>query len=406
MATACYEPQYLPASYKGVSFLVEEVSSAYGRRGAVGEFPFGEDTAYADLGRKAQIHEVTGRLQENNHVEQAAALIAACESPQPGLLVHPTRGVLNVACVELKVTDAPETAQGITTFTAKFVEAQTPTLGIRITGTLFGVTMTASISIAATAFMSLFVPSAVPPQHEATVWAAGRNRLKFIGNEYVAATVAKSKNRRRNSIVHDINDVASGGILASALRQDVYAGGRLVDPAVVSLASAITRSMDAIAAETSGASRYAAFRRIANDAARESAISGIAGVAENAVYSLVRSAAAMHMARALLEEDTSGVDLVAGAQAVDAILSDELLFAKQTAQNAYLVELSNIRYNAVTSITQRALAAPGTVHYNSGGLSGLVAAYEIHGDAKRVREVTASSIVGRFGFLRDVIATV
>ncbi|RPH73630.1 hypothetical protein EHM76_05065, partial [bacterium] len=42
---------YVPASFKGVQFYCVDADVEGGRRGAEGEFPFGEETAYADLGR-------------------------------------------------------------------------------------------------------------------------------------------------------------------------------------------------------------------------------------------------------------------------------------------------------------------------------------------------------------------
>ena len=45
---------FLPASFKGVSFPVHTVSDSGGRRGSVGEFPFSEHTDYIDLGVKTK----------------------------------------------------------------------------------------------------------------------------------------------------------------------------------------------------------------------------------------------------------------------------------------------------------------------------------------------------------------
>ena len=53
MAIGCYTPAYLPASFKGVPFDALEATYEYGRRGAEGEFPFSDTTAYVDLGRKS-----------------------------------------------------------------------------------------------------------------------------------------------------------------------------------------------------------------------------------------------------------------------------------------------------------------------------------------------------------------
>ena len=74
---------YVPASFKGVGFWCTEASIEGGRRGAEGEFPFGEDTAYADLGRKIRTFNLTAVFREDDHVGDASNPICACESPNP-----------------------------------------------------------------------------------------------------------------------------------------------------------------------------------------------------------------------------------------------------------------------------------------------------------------------------------
>jgi len=83
---------YVPASFKGVGFNCTEVDIEGGRRGAEGEFPFGEITAYADLGRKIQVYHLTAVFRADDHVFDSHSLFQACQSPGPGVLVHPTRG--------------------------------------------------------------------------------------------------------------------------------------------------------------------------------------------------------------------------------------------------------------------------------------------------------------------------
>jgi len=106
---------YVPASFKGVQFVCTDADIEGGRRGAEGEFPFGENTAYADLGRKIRVFHLTAAFREDDHVLDAQALFAACESPGPGILVHPTRGTHMAACRSVKVSDKVEEEAGLTT---------------------------------------------------------------------------------------------------------------------------------------------------------------------------------------------------------------------------------------------------------------------------------------------------
>jgi hypothetical protein len=65
----------VPASFKGVQFYCSEANIEGGRRGAEGEFPFGEDTKYADLGRKIRVYHLTAIFREDDHVTDAQALL-------------------------------------------------------------------------------------------------------------------------------------------------------------------------------------------------------------------------------------------------------------------------------------------------------------------------------------------
>src|SRR5215467_7322380 len=115
---------YVTASFKGVLFQTTEVEAEGGRRGAEGEFPFGEETAYADLGRKIRLYHLTAVFREDSHIADSQALFEVCQTPQPGMLVHPTRGTVMVACRSVKVQDNSE-EQGETTVSLEFVEANT-----------------------------------------------------------------------------------------------------------------------------------------------------------------------------------------------------------------------------------------------------------------------------------------
>ena len=66
---------YAPASFKGVGFLCTVAEVDGGRRGAEGEFPFGEDTAYADLGRKIRVYHLTAVFREDDHVSELAGFV-------------------------------------------------------------------------------------------------------------------------------------------------------------------------------------------------------------------------------------------------------------------------------------------------------------------------------------------
>ena len=95
MSNFCHEfdKDYLPASFKGVPFFVDTISDSSGRRGVVGEFPFKNETDYADLGIKAQSYKFSGFFSGRFHIEQAKLFYEICRSEGAGILIHPTKGI-------------------------------------------------------------------------------------------------------------------------------------------------------------------------------------------------------------------------------------------------------------------------------------------------------------------------
>src|SRR5262245_3127772 len=89
---------YKQASYKGVGFMCQEVTYEGGRRTAEAEYPFANHTNAQDMGIRIKVFHLTAVFREDDHVGDARALFAACESPGPGLLVHPTYGGVTVIC--------------------------------------------------------------------------------------------------------------------------------------------------------------------------------------------------------------------------------------------------------------------------------------------------------------------
>ena len=111
-----------PASFRGAGFLVEDADGDVGRRLAVHEYPM-RDLPYAeDLGRKARIFKVTGLVIGADYMAQRDALLAACEQPGPGTLVHPFHGTMEVICQVCTYREELR-AGGKAAFSLTFMEA-------------------------------------------------------------------------------------------------------------------------------------------------------------------------------------------------------------------------------------------------------------------------------------------
>lgn len=102
MAIDCEIPQFYPASWRGVPFVVEKSEDKFGRRGDIYEYALSNNVAHKDLGRKARRFKVEGWLLGGNQVQLTQEMSQAAEAPEPATLVHPIFGEQTVACIEVK----------------------------------------------------------------------------------------------------------------------------------------------------------------------------------------------------------------------------------------------------------------------------------------------------------------
>ncbi|UPT53294.1 putative tail biosynthetic protein [Synechococcus phage Ssp-JY38] len=386
MATGCYIPAYLPGSFNGVPFVATDVTSEHGRRGAEGEFPFGENTAYADLGRRIRTYNISARFQENNHILEAAALIAACELPGPGVLVHPTRGVLNVACRSLKVNDKIENEQGVTYVEMEFVEGNVWPNGLSLIGQFLGLALGTIIGAARTSFNERYQPSSVQQHRRAQVVqteqdAIGQIRVQYEG--VVSGTPAQDELTTWRAIA-DMREVEGDDTLAA----DTEIADR-----------ALALSMNAVALQSSGTTQYQAFRELANWAATPVALPGAAGESVDAVLSTMRTIAAAYMAEAATEiPPATMTEAFMRLDAITTILEGEEEVAYARCDNPLFLAIREFKVQVQTLLYAQAYNSPRLIEYNfNGAVHPLVAAYAIFGDAKRHRELERSNIIGDQG---------
>ena len=377
MAVGCYDPQYIPASFKGVPFEALEVSSEHGRRGAEGEFPFGEQTAYADLGRRIRRYTLSARFVENNHIAASGALIAACETLGPGLLVHPTRGVVTAACTKILVKDNPLEAQGETTVEMEFVEANTLASGFSFGASLVGLVLTPLVDALRSTYVTRYRPAQVMYLDKPAVLATAADAMTQLRNEYAKA-IATAPTTAKWTTLAALDDVVTD-------TKTLLDPGKTFDN--------FTKGTVLVASALTGQDKYDAFRRIANWAAKNSTLGGAAGESQDAVYAAIRSLAAGYMARTALEIQvyTLEASLTLYDQ-VSAVLNQELEAIKATCDGFLYSTMRDFVIKAEAALLQRAYTLPAIKAYDFGAaVPSLVAAYEIYNDAKRFRDIEASN---------------
>lgn len=375
MATACYDPKqvYLPASFKGVAFEALDVSVEGGRRGAVGEFPFGEHTAWQDLGRKIRRYKLSGRLADNSHADDAAALMAACESIGPGPLVHPTPavGIVTAACTMFSIKDNPVESQGVTLIDLEFVEAETPIAGFGFVDLPGLIDISGLVETVETAF--------------AAAWTFAD--VFFLDVPAVTVEASRLAAVTRDALLSQPAPPRQVPAIAADLAVLAADPAPMID--VRRVWPVIANGLAAVDAHVADPHREAAFRRIANAAAAMPALPGAAGRAVDALAGSARSLAAVYLARVLAEAvpDTcqDGLDQ---HDRIMTMLAEETAAARQRCDQALYLALRGVTTKLQTLLLRRSYGRPPMVTYEfPGPVSQFVAAHEIYGDGRRHRDI-------------------
>jgi prophage DNA circulation protein len=381
---------YVPASFKGVGFLCTDAGIEGGRRGAEGEFPFGEDTQYADLGRKIRVYHLTAVFREDDHVSDSQALFEACQSPGPGLLVHPTRGAAMVACRSVKLKDAIEDKAGESTAELEFVEANEGIGGIA--GLLFGIISTGLNAASSASFQRDYQPTLVAQPWRADVIDTAQLVVHTTATvaHQVLPPDAPMQDRRD---VLKMEEVANDdGLAASAKNVD----------------RALTAGFAIIDHDVSDADKeFRLMKKLANVAGKTSALpEGVAVKSEEAVFSRQRVLAAIGMAQAAMARKYAYTDQALTAMdQVLVVLNDEAHAAYAACDNTLFLELRKYATQFEQMMNDLAYRLPGLIIVDfMGGVHPLVASYAIYKDAKRHRELEQRNILDANGRMKPLVA--
>src|SRR5262245_30242449 len=323
--TACaIGKDVVPASFKGVLFYCTEADVEGGRRGAEGEFPFGEDTAYADLGRKIRVYHLTAYFRDDNHVWDSQALFDVCQSVGPGLLVHPTRGAVMAACRSIKVKDQLEEEAGQTSAELEFVEANDVATGLG--GSIFGIISTAIAAVSQAAFLASYTPAVVPQPWQTDVIDTAQRMVASTSAAAEQVLTPASPQSLWKQVLSMNEVVTDDGLAADPVK---------VDNALTTGFSIISNNV------TDPELRYQIYRKLANVALSDKLLpAGPAQDSEQAVLSRQRLLAAVGMAEAAMGRKYSTIDEALNTMdAVLTVFEDEAKIAYDACQNALFLEI-------------------------------------------------------------------
>ncbi|VVM37862.1 hypothetical protein PS619_00125 [Pseudomonas fluorescens] len=99
-----WRDQMLPASFRGISFLIPQASVPVGMKVQLHEFPQRDEPYAEQMGKQAQVHRLVCWIIGDDCFERRDKFMEAVQTPGAGELVHPWLGRLQVKAGEAELT--------------------------------------------------------------------------------------------------------------------------------------------------------------------------------------------------------------------------------------------------------------------------------------------------------------
>lgn len=104
MAERTWRDELLPASFRGISFLIPQASVPVGMKGQLHEFPQRDEPYFEQLGKQSQVHRLTIWIIGDDCFERRDKFLEAIQTPGAGELVHPWLGRMQAKAGEAEMT--------------------------------------------------------------------------------------------------------------------------------------------------------------------------------------------------------------------------------------------------------------------------------------------------------------
>ncbi|EOU3080195.1 DNA circularization protein [Yersinia enterocolitica] len=300
-----------PASFRGVPFAVLTAEGVFGRRQAIHEYPYRDTAWIEDLGRATRRLTIRGFLIQSSGLytapdvmTQRDSLIAACEMPDAGTLVHPTLGEMTVSIPEsgLRLNEGVESGR-VFEFTLTIIES-----GLRV----FSITSSAdAVSSIQSSWFSLATKSV------ATFIATVKGEIRSVTQTIrtLKSTAAFWVNMV-NSTTSEATNL--GNVLRSTLGRDRY--GRYNHGTVGGSVSGATASVST-QSDTTNLSALVAQKMAVSVEGRASLVAATDALKEAATVE-AHANAALAVVNAILSSGASTLDLIRMMQELTSINDD------------------------------------------------------------------------------------
>ncbi|HDL7101352.1 DNA circularization protein [Yersinia enterocolitica] len=300
-----------PASFRGVPFAVMTAEGVFGRRQAIHEYPYRDTAWIEDLGRATRRLTIRGFLIQSSGLytapdvmTQRDSLIAACEMPDAGTLVHPTLGEMTVSIPEsgLRLNEGAESGR-VFEFTLTIIES-----GLRV----FSITSSAdAVSSIQSSWFGLATKSV------ATFIATVKGEIRSVTQTIrtLKSTAAFWVNMV-NSTTSEATNL--GNVLRSTLGRDRY--GRYNHGTVGGSVSGATASVST-QSDTTNLSALVAQKMAVSVEGRASLVAATDALKEAATVE-AHANAALAVVNAILSSGASTLDLIRMMQELTSINDD------------------------------------------------------------------------------------
>lgn len=104
MAERTWRDELLPASFRGISFLIPQATVPVGMKGQLHEFPQRDEPYFEQLGKQSQVHRLTIWIIGDDCFERRDKFLESIQTPGAGELVHPWLGRMQVKAGEAELT--------------------------------------------------------------------------------------------------------------------------------------------------------------------------------------------------------------------------------------------------------------------------------------------------------------
>ncbi len=401
--------EYLQCSFRGVPFAVIGSGGQNGRNFSVHRYPF-RDTVWAeDLGRAPRLYRIRGFVCGPLCLTQRDLLVMVTEQKGPGLLVHPSLGVIQAACLRFEWRER-DGVTGVVDLEFEFVEQKN-----YLTTTIL-TALHAAIGVAAIAFSAA----------ASSDYQAGATRSFQIGASVgaAAATVAGGWAATASTAIRSPG--AFGAAVATLPGNNGrYAGGNaaLVDPSatVSSALATLTISQQAVdacvagAAAATDASSLATAILAVTEALRagivdpgmqidlllalttcapqvmasSAPIGGAIAAVQVATAALCRQASLVSIAMACADwQPTSSGQAEALRQRIGILLDDEATIAADAGDDATWQALRALRAQVLQDLANRASRLPDLITVSRNApLPALVLGQQLYADATRAPDL-------------------